>query len=78
MGFVASKQQHPVVIEEMKLHKRNTTSLRYMVYAGKVRSWTNLETLGNLLYTSIAAQKKQGDQRQSLLETGELADKDGQ
>ncbi|KAL2894989.1 NADH-ubiquinone oxidoreductase chain 6 [Bienertia sinuspersici] len=31
--------------------QRNTTSLRYMVYAGKVRSWTNLETLGNLLYT---------------------------
>lgn len=28
----------------------NTTSLRYTVYAGKVRSWTNLETLGNLLY----------------------------
>ena len=31
--------------------QRNTTSLRYTVYAGKVRSWTNLETLGNLLYT---------------------------
>ncbi|XBI55064.1 hypothetical protein VPH35_036958 [Triticum aestivum] len=30
---------------------RNTTSLRYTVYVGKVRSWTNLETLGNLLYT---------------------------
>lgn len=30
---------------------RKTTSLRYTVYAGKVRSWTNLETLGNLLYT---------------------------
>src|ERR1039457_2204721 len=30
---------------------RNTTSLRYMVYAEKVQSWTNLETLGNLLYT---------------------------
>jgi NADH-ubiquinone oxidoreductase chain 6 len=30
---------------------RNTTPLRYTVYAGKVRSWTNLETLGNLLYT---------------------------
>ena len=30
---------------------RNTTSLRYTVHAGKVRSWTNLETLGNLLYT---------------------------
>lgn len=30
---------------------RNTTSLRYTVHAGKVRSWTNFETLGNLLYT---------------------------
>nr|ULQ70043.1 NADH dehydrogenase subunit 6 [Vriesea hybrid cultivar] len=30
---------------------RNMTSLRYTVHAGKVRSWTNLETLGNLLYT---------------------------
>ncbi|XP_037438398.1 NADH-ubiquinone oxidoreductase chain 6-like [Triticum dicoccoides] len=30
---------------------RYTTSLRYTVYAGKVRSWTNLETLCNLLYT---------------------------
>ncbi|KAI3925454.1 hypothetical protein MKW92_048668 [Papaver armeniacum] len=28
-----------------------TTSPRYTVYAGKVQSWTNLETLGNLLYT---------------------------
>jgi len=27
------------------------TSLRYTVHAGKVRSWTNLETLGILLYT---------------------------
>nr|WNR49264.1 NADH dehydrogenase subunit 6 [Acorus tatarinowii] len=25
--------------------------LRYTVYAGKIESWTNLETLGNLLYT---------------------------
>lgn len=31
--------------------KINTTSIIYTVYAGKVRSWTNLETLGNLLYT---------------------------
>jgi len=30
---------------------RNTTSLRYTVYAGKVQSGTNLETLGNLIYT---------------------------
>uniref|UniRef100_UPI0030DF67B4 NADH dehydrogenase subunit 6 n=1 Tax=Aechmea fasciata TaxID=326768 RepID=UPI0030DF67B4 len=28
---------------------RNTTLWRYTVHAGKVRSWTNLETLGNLL-----------------------------
>ena len=33
------------------IKRRKTTSLRYTVYAGKVRSWTNLETLGNLLYT---------------------------
>ncbi|KAL8143008.1 hypothetical protein V2J09_016040 [Rumex salicifolius] len=31
--------------------QRNTTSLRYTVYAEKVQSWTNLKTLGNLLYT---------------------------
>ncbi|KAK8340403.1 hypothetical protein V6Z11_A08G099600 [Gossypium hirsutum] len=31
--------------------QRNTTFLRYTVYAIKVRSWTNLETLGHLLYT---------------------------
>ncbi|KAL4035916.1 hypothetical protein IC575_004626 [Cucumis melo] len=31
--------------------QRNTTSLRYTVYAKKVRSLTNLETLDNLLYT---------------------------
>jgi NADH-ubiquinone oxidoreductase chain 6 len=30
---------------------RNTTSLRYTVHAGKVQSGTNLETLGNLIYT---------------------------
>ncbi|CAN6455512.1 unnamed protein product [Victoria cruziana] len=29
----------------------NTTYLIYMVHAEKVRSWTNSETLGNLLYT---------------------------
>ncbi|EEF39371.1 NADH-ubiquinone oxidoreductase chain, putative, partial [Ricinus communis] len=33
--------------------QRNTASLRYTVYAGKVRSWTNLETLGNLLVPSL-------------------------
>ncbi|OEL28758.1 NADH-ubiquinone oxidoreductase chain 6, partial [Dichanthelium oligosanthes] len=37
-------------IQLLPTHK-NTTSLRHRVYAGKVRSWTNLETLGNLLYT---------------------------
>nr|QJH91891.1 NADH dehydrogenase subunit 6 [Gnetum gnemon] len=26
-------------------------SLRYTVHAGEIQSWTNLETLGNLLYT---------------------------
>ncbi|KAL4181118.1 hypothetical protein AMTRI_Chr12g269650 [Amborella trichopoda] len=29
--------------------RKNTTSLRYTVHASKVRSRTNLETLGNLL-----------------------------
>nr|YP_010881199.1 NADH dehydrogenase subunit 6 [Pellia neesiana]WIA66947.1 NADH dehydrogenase subunit 6 [Pellia neesiana]WIA66988.1 NADH dehydrogenase subunit 6 [Pellia neesiana]WIA67029.1 NADH dehydrogenase subunit 6 [Pellia neesiana] len=28
------------------------TSATYTVYAGKIHSWTNLETLGNLLYTT--------------------------
>nr|WIA66249.1 NADH dehydrogenase subunit 6 [Apopellia endiviifolia]WIA66290.1 NADH dehydrogenase subunit 6 [Apopellia endiviifolia]WIA66331.1 NADH dehydrogenase subunit 6 [Apopellia endiviifolia]WIA66372.1 NADH dehydrogenase subunit 6 [Apopellia endiviifolia]WKW95093.1 NADH dehydrogenase subunit 6 [Apopellia endiviifolia] len=27
-------------------------NLTYTVYAGKIHSWTNLETLGNLLYTT--------------------------
>nr|QIA60693.1 NADH dehydrogenase subunit 6 [Lepidozia trichodes] len=29
-----------------------TTYLTYTVYAGKIHSWTNLETLGNSLYTT--------------------------
>ncbi|KAI3848074.1 hypothetical protein MKX03_035743 [Papaver bracteatum] len=37
--------------ETISLLPTQTTSLRYTVYAGKVQSWTNLETLGNLLYT---------------------------
>lgn len=40
--------------ETIPLLPSERTSLiipRYTVYAGKVRSWTNLETLGNLLYT---------------------------
>ncbi|KAI3868134.1 hypothetical protein MKX03_035350 [Papaver bracteatum] len=37
--------------ETIPLLPTQTTSLRYTVYAGKVQSWTNLETLGNLLYT---------------------------
>ncbi|KAI3832959.1 hypothetical protein MKW98_025843 [Papaver atlanticum] len=37
--------------ETIPLLPTHTTSLRYTVYAGKVQSWTNLETLGNLLYT---------------------------
>nr|YP_009531814.1 NADH dehydrogenase subunit 6 [Leiosporoceros dussii]AXZ70968.1 NADH dehydrogenase subunit 6 [Leiosporoceros dussii] len=32
--------------------KLSTTYLTYTVYAGKIQSWTNLETLGNLLYTT--------------------------
>lgn len=39
------------IVHYYQRYQRNTTSLRYTVYAGKVRSWTNLETLGNLLYT---------------------------
>jgi NADH-ubiquinone oxidoreductase chain 6 len=34
------------------LTKLNTTYLTYTVYAEKIQSWTNLETLGNLLYTT--------------------------
>lgn len=30
----------------------DTTYLRYTVYAERIQSWTNLETLGNLLYTN--------------------------
>ncbi|KAI3874943.1 hypothetical protein MKW98_019516 [Papaver atlanticum] len=37
--------------ETILLLPTQTTSLRYTVYAGKVQSWTNLETLGYLLYT---------------------------
>jgi NADH-ubiquinone oxidoreductase chain 6 len=32
--------------------KSGATYLTYTVYAGKIHSWTNLETLGNLLYTT--------------------------
>nr|QFK69625.1 NADH dehydrogenase subunit 6 [Pogonatum inflexum] len=32
--------------------KLSTTYLTYTVYAEKIQSWTNLETLGNLLYTT--------------------------
>ncbi|KAH8963111.1 hypothetical protein BDL97_05G135700, partial [Sphagnum fallax] len=32
--------------------KLSTTYLTYTVYAKKIQSWTNLETLGNLLYTT--------------------------
>ncbi|MCL7048708.1 hypothetical protein MKW94_000239 [Papaver nudicaule] len=37
--------------ETIPLLPTQTTSLRYTVHAGKVQGWTNLETLGNLLYT---------------------------
>lgn len=46
MFFILDNESIPLLPTQ-----KNTTSLRYMVYAGKVRSWTNLETLGNLLYT---------------------------
>ncbi|KAK6925288.1 Cytochrome b/b6, N-terminal [Dillenia turbinata] len=46
MFFILDNESIPLLPTQ-----RNTTSLRYTVYAGKVRSWTNLETLGNLLYT---------------------------
>ncbi|MFS8023934.1 putative NADH:ubiquinone reductase (H(+)-translocating) [Helianthus anomalus] len=46
MFFILDNESIPLLPTQ-----RNTTSLRYMVYAGNVRSWTNLETLGNLLYT---------------------------
>jgi NADH-ubiquinone oxidoreductase chain 6 len=32
--------------------KLNTTYLTYTVYAKKIHSWTNLQTLSNLLYTT--------------------------
>jgi len=32
--------------------KFSTTYLTYTIYAEKIHSWTNLETLGNLLYTT--------------------------
>ncbi|CAI9775855.1 unnamed protein product [Fraxinus pennsylvanica] len=46
MFFILDNESIPLLPTQ-----RNTTSLRYTVYAEKVRSWTNLETLGNLLYT---------------------------
>ena len=46
MFFILDNETIPLLPTQ-----RNTTSLRYTVYAVKVRSWTNLETLGNLLYT---------------------------
>ncbi|KAJ0777727.1 putative NADH:ubiquinone reductase (H(+)-translocating) [Helianthus annuus] len=46
MFFILDNESIPLLPTQ-----RNTTSLRYVVYARKVRSWTNLETLGNLLYT---------------------------
>lgn len=46
MFFILDNETIPLLPTQ-----RKTTSLRYTVYAEKVRSWTNLETLGNLLYT---------------------------
>ncbi|KAL6491963.1 NADH:ubiquinone dehydrogenase subunit 6 [Orobanche gracilis] len=45
MFFILDNESIPLLPTQ-----RNTTSMRYTVYAEKVRSWTNLETLGNLLY----------------------------
>ncbi|KAF3954222.1 hypothetical protein CMV_020408 [Castanea mollissima] len=53
MFFILDNETIPLLPTQ-----RNTTSLRYTVMnAGKVRSWTNLETLGNLL---IPIQKQEG------------------
>jgi len=46
MFFILDNETNPL----LPTHRKKN-SLRYTVYAGKVRSWTNLETLGNLLYT---------------------------
>nr|ANY30435.1 NADH dehydrogenase subunit 6 [Halophila decipiens] len=46
MFFILDNETIPLLPTQ-----RQTTSLRYTVYAGKVQSWTELETLGNLLYT---------------------------
>ena len=43
MFFILDNETIPLLPTQ-----RKTTSLRYTVYAEKVRSWTNLETLGNL------------------------------
>ncbi|CAN0827266.1 hypothetical protein LINGRAPRIM_LOCUS2530 [Linum grandiflorum] len=48
MFFILDNQTIPLLPSKI-----NTTSLRYTVYAGKVRSWTNLETLGNFLLPSL-------------------------
>lgn len=32
--------------------KLSTTYLTYTAYAGKIQSWTNIESVGNLLYTT--------------------------
>uniref|UniRef100_UPI0031F3AF09 NADH dehydrogenase subunit 6 n=1 Tax=Ruppia sinensis TaxID=2690835 RepID=UPI0031F3AF09 len=46
MFFILDNETIPLLPTHGK-----TTSLRYTVHASKVQSWTNLETLGNLLYT---------------------------
>ncbi|KAL6586191.1 NADH:ubiquinone dehydrogenase subunit 6 [Orobanche minor] len=46
MFFILDNENIPLLPTQ-----RKTTSLRYTVYAEKLRSWTNMETLGNLLYT---------------------------
>nr|YP_009317704.1 NADH dehydrogenase subunit 6 [Zygodon viridissimus]AOY35751.1 NADH dehydrogenase subunit 6 [Zygodon viridissimus] len=45
--FIVDNDYIPILSTEL-----STTYLTYTVYAEKIQSWTNLETLGNLLYTT--------------------------
>nr|YP_009047432.1 NADH dehydrogenase subunit 6 [Ulota hutchinsiae]YP_009047631.1 NADH dehydrogenase subunit 6 [Orthotrichum stellatum]YP_009115197.1 NADH dehydrogenase subunit 6 [Lewinskya speciosa]YP_009231589.1 NADH dehydrogenase subunit 6 [Orthotrichum macrocephalum]YP_009231629.1 NADH dehydrogenase subunit 6 [Orthotrichum diaphanum]YP_009307239.1 NADH dehydrogenase subunit 6 [Orthotrichum bicolor]YP_009307279.1 NADH dehydrogenase subunit 6 [Orthotrichum callistomum]YP_009307359.1 NADH dehydrogenase sub len=45
--FIVDNDYIPILPTEL-----STTYLTYTVYAEKIQSWTNLETLGNLLYTT--------------------------
>nr|ULQ69059.1 NADH dehydrogenase subunit 6 [Centrolepis aristata] len=46
MFFILDNETVPLLPTESKM-----TSLKYTVHAAKVENWTNLEALGNLLYT---------------------------